>query len=98
MPSYRVTLVVGALRAGVNPAGILPAAKAAALELAVVEAADLQVVSGQARIIIRFAADEAMIAGQIGSHVASVVNDSARVEKWSITERVKNLWVPVPLS
>lgn len=98
MPSHRVTLVVGVLRAGVNPATILPTAKAAALELAVVEAADLQVVSGQARIIIRFAADEGAIASQIGAHVASLVNDAAHVEKWTITERVKNLWVPVALS
>ena len=90
-----MTLVVGALRPGVNPASILPTAKAAALDLAVVEAADVQVVSGQARVIIRFAADEGEIAGQIGAHVASVVGDSAHVEKWAITERVKNLWVSI---
>ena len=90
-----MTLVIGALRSGVDPAGILPTARAAALELAVVEAADLQVVSGQARIVIRFAADEGSIARQIGEHVASVVHDSAQVSKWSITERVKNLWVPI---
>jgi hypothetical protein len=95
MPSYRVTLVVGALQPGVNPQRILPAAKEAALELAVVEAADLQVVAGQARILIRFAADEGEIAAQIGQHVASTVSTLASLTQWSITERVKNLWVAV---
>lgn len=90
-----MTLVVGDLRPGVNPASVLPTAKAAALVLAVVEAADVQVVAGQARIIIRFAADEGEIAVQIGSHVAAVVGAAAQVEKWAITERVKNLWVPI---
>ena len=90
-----MTLVVGALRPGTDPSRVLPTAKDAALELAVVEASDVQVVGGQARIIIRFAADEGEIAAQIGAHVASTVDDVAHVEKWSITERVKNLWVPV---
>jgi len=95
MPSYRVTLVVGSLQPGVDPQRILPTAKDAALELAVVEAADVQVVSGQARIVIRFAADEGEIAAQIGQHVASTVSTLASVTRWSITERVRNLWVAV---
>jgi hypothetical protein len=95
MPSYRVTLVVGTLQPGVDPGRILPTAKEAALELAVVEAADVQVVSGQARIVIRFAADEGEIAAQIGQHVASTVSKLANVTTWSITERVRNLWVAV---
>ena len=93
MPSYRVTLGVGALAPGVAPAVVLPAAKAAAEQLVVVEAADIQLVSGQARIVVRFAADDGEIAAQVGRHVASTVQRLAEVTGWRITERVGARWV-----
>ena len=93
MPSYRVTLVVGALAPGVAPASVLPAARDAALELAVVEVSDVQVVSGQARLVVRFAAESRELATQIGGHVASTVGTIADVESWRITERVKSAWL-----
>ena len=92
MPSYRVTLVVGALRPGVQPSAVLPTARDAAAELATVEAFDVQVVSGQARIIVRFSADEYEIADQVGRHVASVVSGLADVENFRITERQGSRW------
>ncbi|CAN5313601.1 hypothetical protein BH11ACT4_BH11ACT4_23830 [soil metagenome] len=92
MPSFRVTLAIGDLAPGIAPAAILPAAKAAAQELVVMEAADLQVVSGQARIIVRFAADDEEIAAQVGSHVASRVQQFAEVTGCRITERVGARW------
>ncbi|MBC7590273.1 MAG: hypothetical protein H7226_04410, partial [Salinibacterium sp.] len=51
MPSYRVTMAIGALAAGVPADSVLPAATAAARELAVVGAADVQGISGQARVV-----------------------------------------------
>jgi hypothetical protein len=93
MPSYRVTLEIGALGPGVNPARILPAAKAAAQTLTVVEAADVSVVAGRARIVVRFASEDGEVAAQIGRHVASIVQELAVVERLSITERVKSAWV-----
>jgi hypothetical protein len=50
MPSYRITLGVGALRAGTDPQSVLPTAAAAARELTTVEAWDLAVVRGEARM------------------------------------------------
>lgn len=96
MPSYRVTLAVGALAPGVAPDRILPAAKTAALEFAVVEAVEVQVVRGQARIVVRFTADDAELATQIGRHVASVTAELARIESWRVTERVGAQWRVVP--
>lgn len=96
MPSFRVTMTIGALRPGVDPVAVLPAAKAAALELAVVEAADVQVVSGRARIVIRFTPEAADTAPQIAAHVASVAHTFAAVERWILTERVGGRWEPVP--
>lgn len=90
-----MTLAVGALAPGVAPDRVLPAAKEAARELAVVEAADLQVVSGQARIVVRFTADDAELAMQIGRHVASTTARLAAVDSWRITERSGARWEPV---
>lgn len=95
MPSFRVTLAVGSLAPGVSPAAVLPAAKSAASELVVVEAADLQVVSGQARVVVRFAADDAEIAAQVGRHVASTVQALAAVTGWRITSRNGSRWEQV---
>ena len=92
MPSYRVTLVVGALAPGTSPAAVLPAARDAAAELTTVEAFDVQVVAGQARIVVRFSADEYEIADQVGRHVASVVARLAAVEGWKLTERRGSRW------
>jgi len=93
MPSFRVTLVIGALAPGVAPAAVLPSARDAAAELATVEASDVQVVSGQARVVVRFAADSAEIATQIGEHVASRTTRLATVVSWRVTERVKSAWL-----
>ena len=93
MPSFRVTLIVGALAPGVAPTRVLPAAKEAAESLAVVEATDVQVVAGQARLIVRFAAESREIATQIGEHVASTISSIANVASWRVTERVKSAWL-----
>jgi len=95
VPSYRVTLAVGALAAGVAPAAVLPGATAAARDVAVVEASDVQVVSGQARIVVRFTADDAEVAAQVARHVASRTDALARVSSWRLTERVGARWEPV---
>ncbi len=87
-------MTVGALAAGVTPDSVLPAARAAALELVVVEAADLQVVGGEARIVVRFTADDDDIAAQVGLHVASVTETLAAVDSWRLTVRQKARWMP----
>jgi hypothetical protein len=91
MPSYRVTLAIGALRGAAD--AVLPAARAAAVELAVLEASDLQVVRGEARIVVRFTAETQELAEQVARHVASVTSTAAEVTGWRLTERVGGRWV-----
>ena len=86
---------MGALRPGVPPAAVLPAAKAAAGELTMVEAADLTVVSGSARIVIRFESDDAELANQIAEHVVTTTRGSADVPRFSVTQRAKGRWFSV---
>ena len=95
MPSYRVTMAIGALAPGVTPDRVLPAARSAAWQLVVVEAADLQVVSGQARIVVRFAADDPEIAAQVAQHVATVTAATAVINSWRLTKRDGSRWNPV---
>lgn len=95
MPDYRVTMVVGALGPGVSPASVLPTAKAAAAELTMVEAADLAVVAGEARVTIRFESDDAELANQIAEHVVATTRGSVDVPRFSVTERAKGRWFSV---
>jgi len=92
VPSFRVELAVGAVAAGVDPRTVLPLAAEAASALTVVEAFDVGVVAGEARLIVRFAEDDADVARQIGEHVASTVAAVARVDSYRITQRVGNRW------
>jgi hypothetical protein len=95
MPSFRVVLTVGAVRAGVDPSSILPLAAAATRELTVVEASDLGVVAGAARITVRFTADDGEVALQIGRHVVDTVRGVADVVATTVTERVGGRWFVV---
>ncbi|WP_232819229.1 hypothetical protein [Homoserinimonas sp. OAct 916] len=95
MPSYRVTLSIGALRPGVAPPDVLPAAGAAAAEVTELEASELSVVAGEARITVRFSADDAELAEQVAAHVGQATARLAAVVTARLTERVGARWYPV---
>lgn len=76
-------MVVGALHGPAD--AVLPVARAAATEVAVLEASDLQVVRGEARIVVRFTADDLEVAGQVARHVASVTSTAAQVTQWRLS-------------
>lgn len=94
MPSFRVTLTIGTLVPGVDPRSVLPAAVAAAEELTVVEASGLAIVRGAPRIIVRFTADDAELATQIGEHVAASTARLADIPTWKMTAREGGRWYP----
>ena len=95
MPSYRVVLTIGALRPGVGPQAVAPAAADAAAQLTVVEATDIAVVAGTARVTVRYVADDEEIAVQVAEHTAAATNVTAAVQNWIVTERVGGSWVRV---
>jgi hypothetical protein len=95
MPDFRVTMTMGAVRAGVAPSAVLPTAEAAASDLTLVEAADLAIVAGAARVTIRFEAEDDEFAGQIADHIVSVTDRAAVVEGYRVTVRVKGRWFAV---
>ena len=83
-------MVIGALRGAAD--AVLPAARAATVELAVLEASDLQVVRGEARIVVRFTADDREVADQVAAHVSAATSRAAAVTAWRVTERVGGRW------
>jgi hypothetical protein len=95
MPSYRITMTIGALRAGVNPESVLPTAAEATREFGTVEAADVGIVAGMPRVTVRFTADDAELALQIGRHVVEATATAAEPVAWKVTERVGGRWYVV---
>ncbi|MBG6238574.1 hypothetical protein IWX78_001546 [Mycetocola sp. CAN_C7] len=95
MPSFRVTVTIGALHPGVQPEEVLPFAAAAAEKWAVVEASDLAVVRGSARIIVRFTAEDTAAGWRIGRTVVDDLSAVAEPVVWTVTLRDGGRWYPV---
>jgi hypothetical protein len=95
MPSFRVTITIGTLRPGVQPESVLPFAAAAAALSAVVEASDLAVVRGAARIIVRYTADDVGAGWRVGSDVVTRLAVAAEPIAWAVTVRDSGRWYPV---
>ena len=95
MPSYRVVIVVGLLRPGVRPETVLPAAVTAGSELTTVESSDVSVVAGQARITVRFLADDGPAAGRISDHVCATTGALAELGAVTLSRRYGGRWYPV---
>lgn len=95
MTSYRVVLVVGLLRPGADPAAVLPAAAAAAQAVTKVEARDLAVVAGEARVVVRYLASDDAAARRIGDRVLAGVRELAEVARSTVDRRSGPRWLPV---
>jgi hypothetical protein len=96
--SYRIALGVGLLLPGIEPDAVLPAAAGAARELTTVEAFDVAVVRGEARITVRFVADGDREAWAIARVVRAAVGALAGVTSPELTRRYGPRWHPVYLT
>ena len=96
MPSFRVTLSIGALLPGVPPQSVLPAVTQAANEITTVEASDLAVVQGSARVTVRFTANDSTEALRIANHVRESLQGVAQIITWQTTQRIGGRWYPLP--
>lgn len=94
MPSYRVTLAVGLLHPGADPESVLPAAVAAGRERTTVEAYDVGVVRGEARITVRFLADGDEAAHAVARAVEAGVRTLAAASGRRLTRRWGARWYP----
>lgn len=86
---------IGVLAAGTAPQAVVPAAAAAVAELATVEARDLAVVGGGARVTVRFTGEDDAHALRIGRHAVERTAERAEVLSWRVTRRVGGRWYPV---
>lgn len=97
MASYRVTLSIGRLAPGVDPTVILPTAADSAAEVVVVEARDVAVVRGEARITVRFTSDDDHAAARVADRVARSTAPLAEVTRTALTRRDGGRWSRLPL-
>lgn len=98
MPSYRIRFAVGPLRPGIAPDAVLPAAAGAARERTTVEAYDVAVVRGAARLTVRFLADDDGEAIVVARGVLAAVVPLADAAAPELTRRNGPRWHPVPCS
>ncbi|BDZ41728.1 hypothetical protein GCM10025865_10270 [Paraoerskovia sediminicola] len=92
MPSYRVVVAVGVLNPSTDPADVVPSAAQAAGALATVEATDLDVVRGEARVTVRFTTDTDVAAAQVAQAVYHRVEELAESSPPRVTRRWGNRW------
>ncbi len=95
MPSYRVEMTVGLLAPGVAPEELLPAAAGAAAETTTVEAKDVGVRAGQARIRVRYTAADDGEAHRIAAVVHEAAARLAEVGAPGVTLRRGGRWIAV---
>ncbi|WP_445441835.1 hypothetical protein [Clavibacter sp. km1a] len=95
MPSYRITMTVGALRPGTDPASVLPAAAAEATRVATLEANDIQVIRGEPRLTVRFTAEDDPAAERIAAAVRARTAELVDVPRASITRRDGGAWTRI---
>lgn len=95
MPSYRVRLAIGLLHPGADPAEVLPTAVAAARERTAVEAGEIDVVRGVARVTVRFEAPDDLSAAGIARAVVGATEVLAEVEVSRVTRRFGARWYPL---
>jgi hypothetical protein len=95
MPSYRVTLAVGALAPTMRPEQVLPRAAALADERTVVEAQDVQLVRGEPRVVVRYEAEDDGVAMTVADHVTAGMRPEIEIRSDRVTRRDGGRWVPV---
>ncbi len=92
VPSFRVMMTIGMLRPGAAPEEVQPAAADAAAEVAVLESSRVEVVRGEARLVVRFTADDAELALQVTRHIIASTDRLAQTLDAVIAERDGGTW------
>ena len=95
MPSYRVRMVVGDLRPGVDPATVLPAATDAAREHAAVEAAYLELLRGAPWLTVRFESPDDATAAGVRRAVVARTEGLVEVSASRVYRRYGARWYPL---
>lgn len=85
-------MTIGNLRPGASPEQVEPTAAAAADEVAVHESSHVDVVRGEARLVVRFTADDTELAMQVARHVITSTDRVAQTLGAVVTERDGGTW------
>ncbi|WP_144763315.1 hypothetical protein [Curtobacterium sp. 9128] len=95
MPSYRLTLAVGALAPGVTPPAVLPKAARLVAERAVVEAQDVRLLRGVPCVVVRYEAEDDSVATAVARHAVDGLRSTVEVRSDRVTRRDGGSWTPI---
>lgn len=95
MPSYRVTLAVGALAPGVAPDAVLPAAARLVAERVVVEAQDVRLIRGVPCAVVRYEAGDDEVAIAVARLAVAGLRDTVEIRSDRVTRRDGGTWTPI---
>ncbi|MDO8106047.1 hypothetical protein Q6348_02420 [Isoptericola sp. b441] len=95
MPSYRVRIVVGLMRAGADPAAVLPTAIEAGRDLTAVEHGQIEIAAGRPRLTVRYEAPDDLTAAGFGRAIVERVDELVDVEVSRVTRRWGSRWYPL---
>ncbi|WP_420368361.1 hypothetical protein [Curtobacterium sp. L1-20] len=95
MPSYRVTLAVGALAPGTAPDAVLPEAARLVAESTVVEAQDVRLLRGVPCAVVRYEAPSDDAAAAVADHAVAGLTPTVEVRSAVVTRRDGARWTPV---
>jgi hypothetical protein len=95
VPSYRVTLAVGALAPGVAPDAVLPAAARLVAEQVVVEAQDVRLIRGVPCAVVRYEAADDEVAIAVARLAVAGLRDTVEIRSDRVTRRDGGTWTPI---
>ena len=101
MPSFRVTVEVGAMRPGRHPDDVIATARAATSKVAHLDDSHIDLVRGRAVIRVRYAVadgndeEEDQSALAVARHVVDALDPVAAVPCWWVERRRRGDWLPV---
>jgi hypothetical protein len=95
VPSYRVTLAVGALAPGVAPDAVLPAAARLVAEQVVVEAQDVRLIRGVPCAVVRYEAGDDELAIAVARLAVAALRDTVEIRSDRVTRRDGGTWTPI---
>lgn len=95
MPSYRSVMTIGALRPGHGPQAVEAAARAAVTATTTLEAFQVDVVSGEPRVTVRFTSADDGEAREVHARTSAAVREVASAPRAVLAKVVSGRSVPI---
>jgi hypothetical protein len=95
VPYYRITISLVALRASAEPAAVLSVTAAEVARIVTLEANDIQVARGEARLTVRSMGDDDAAAERVAGAIRARTDELMDLPRASIARRDGGAWTPI---